>query len=350
MIINGIPGAGQMPGLSPSSSGPISSASGKGGPKFLTQLVNEEIAAQRIWATASDVDEVASLLGELGAIRKSGSKEAHALGRKAIVRAALAQAGADDGIADMVEGLAQCNSEADLQQLLGGADAATQLLALGDALEKSSLSDETRALLEQSLKEGLEQPGWAVNFFSAVEFRALAGMAMADISALYEHAAGGSPSLIEWFRQLRRMQDRKRKLKVMIHAMGAELTEVGRADERERLSAVLGTLKRMLVFLGIEQYCETVAERTDIDGLDGDTLLDIILGMLEEDWLYEELISDRYQEFQLNLAQCIRYIRALRSVLALLPELCFRDDEQRANVTESINTCEDQLVQTELRG
>jgi type III secretion system TyeA family effector delivery regulator len=146
------------------------------------------------------------------------------------------------------------------------------------------------------------------------------------------------------------MKDRARKLKVMIHAMGTRLTEEGRAQEREKLFALMGTLKRMLMFLGIEQYCENRAKSLDIDGLDGDMLLEIVLGMLEEDWFDEGLIAERYEEFQLNLAERIRYIRSLRSVLTLLPNACFRDEDQRTNLMDVIGECEDRLVVAELGG
>jgi type III secretion system TyeA family effector delivery regulator len=339
-----------MPAASTVSPSSVSSSSRKGAPQFLVQLANEELAAQQIWANASDADEVASLLGESGALRKPGSKDAHTLGRKATMRAALAQAGDDDAAAALVDQLVNCSSEADMAMLLCDANSGTQLRALGDALEKSSLSDETRLLLERALDQHLQKPDWAVSFFAAVEFRSLAGMATADVAVLYDHAAGSSASLIGWFRELKKMKDRARKLKVMIHAMGEKLTEEGRAEEREHLSALIGTLKRMLMFLGIEQYCDAKAESMKIDGLDGDALLEIVLGMLEEDWFDEGSISEQYEEFQLKLAERIRYIRSLRSVLGLFPDPCFRDEDQRTNIMDIISECEDQLVVAELGG
>ncbi|RQS44924.1 TyeA family type III secretion system gatekeeper subunit [Burkholderia sp. Bp8986] len=348
MTINNISSSGQQPGLSDLLQKSPSLGSDTDVPEFLVQLADEEIAAQQLWAATAAVDEVASLLGELSVVRKSALKEKQAQGRKALVRAALAGTSGETEVVELAVRLSRCASELDLELLLSGMDMAGQLQALSLALDKGAQSDQTDALLEQAFERCLQQPSWAISFFSAMEFGSLAGIAAADVAALYDHAASGCPSLIEWFRKLKGIKDRSRKLKVMIHAMAAELTELRGSDERERLLDLVCSLKRLLAFLGIEEYCENVSRRAKISNMNGDALLEVVLEILEEEWFYEELVLGRYEDVGMTSLERLRYVRSLRSVMSLLPDICFRDNDQRANIMDVINSCEDRLVVAEL--
>ncbi|MFW8695695.1 hypothetical protein ACOI9Y_34530, partial [Mesorhizobium japonicum] len=93
---------------------------------------------------------------------------------------------------------------------------------------------------------------------------------------LYQRATSRRPRLLQWFEEFRKLQDRQRKLKALIRTLAFELSAEGPATGSQ-LGAVISDLKRILLFLGMEDHCHRAARTLDIDGVDGDAVVQTLL-------------------------------------------------------------------------
>lgn len=223
------------------------------------------------------------------------------------------------------------------------------------ALDKSSLNPAAMALVLAAMAEQ-HRPGrrrgrleqrlgqllgkgtdWELGLFGWLEFGAMTPELMAQLKGLYQRASVVEQGLAAFFAQLSGVADRRRKVKVLIRALGAELAGLDDdPPEGVRLAAVVRDLKRLLIFLGCEEQCQRIAGALGDPPLPPDEVLGLLIRMIDQVWLYADWLASECQRMQLAADRAFKLCRQLRRVIKLLPDPCFRDDEQRQQVLEAL--------------
>ncbi|MEA3121611.1 MAG: hypothetical protein QOH33_1166, partial [Paraburkholderia sp.] len=161
---------------------------------------------------------------------------------------------------------------------------------------------------------------------------------------LYRRASAQRPRLAQWFFELRGLHQRKRKLKTLIRALAFELSAKGFATGPQ-LAAVIGDLKRILQFLSMEDQCVRLARSSSIEGLDGDTVMALLIEAIQESWLHANWIAERTSLITTDQARQCAFVMRLNEVVKLLPSECFVDDDQKDAVLFAFSACLDMLAE-----
>jgi type III secretion system YopN/LcrE/InvE/MxiC family regulator len=225
-----------------------------------------------------------------------------------------------------------------------GFDAGEMALLLGACLRRAGLTETTRQRLDDALSAVMESDEWVLLLFNRLEFGAAGRSALAELRELYRRASAQRPRLAQWFFELRGLPQRKRKLKTLIRALAFELSAKGFATGPQ-LAAVIGDLKRILQFLSMEDQCERLARSSSIEGLDGDTVMALLIEAIQESWVYANWIAERTSLITTDQARQCAFVMRLNEVVKLLPSECFVDDDQKDAVLFAFSACLDMLAE-----
>lgn len=220
-------------------------------------------------------------------------------------------------------------------------DAGEQALLLAALLANKRMSSAHRKRLEAALATVMDSDEWALCLFSRLEFGAASRQSLSELRQLYQRAASHQTRLAQWFAEFRRLQDRQRKLKTLIRALAFELSANGPALE-VHLGAVIADLKRVLHFLGLEDQCQRVAQSLHLSEVDGDTLLEELLEIVQQTWIQSDWLAERTQHRVPDSTRYYSYARHLAELVKLMPEDCFDDNDQREII---LNAFSDYLTQ-----
>ncbi|KWN63602.1 type III secretion system gatekeeper subunit SctW [Burkholderia ubonensis] len=215
-----------------------------------------------------------------------------------------------------------------------GFDAGEMALLLGALLEDGTLIGTRRSRVEDALSNVLDSDEWALQLFNYLEFGQLGRTGLTQLRQLYQRAGARQRSLTQWFDDFHLLSDRQRKLKTLIRALAFELSAQGPAMDRH-LAAVIADLKRILQFLGIEDFCTRSAHGLNIHGVDGDSLIRELLEIIEQTWISSDWLTQRTQYAVSEDALRYRYAKTIMELFKLLPNDCFSDDEQRDNILDA---------------
>ncbi|MEX3956745.1 type III secretion system gatekeeper subunit SctW [Trinickia sp. EG282A] len=222
-------------------------------------------------------------------------------------------------------------------------DAGEMALVLAACLGGGKLDEKARRRLEDALSTVMESEEWVLLLFNHLEFGAAGRAGLTELRELYRRASAQRPRLAQWFEQLRGLADRKRKLKTLIRALAFELSAEGPATGAQ-LAAVIGDLKRILQFLGMEDHCERLARSLHSADVDGDTVLGLLIDAVQEVWLDKSWIADRTGALINDETQQYVLVQRLNEVAKLLPDDCFNDGDQRDTMLEAFSGCLDMLA------
>lgn len=315
------------------------------GPPGYDQLVQGAVE-QQVVAVEAGMDDIAELVGESFFNRSADRKGS----RKALARTLLACETLSDSEAQLADALAGASTHEAILDIMRGAVPGSGIKALCAVLGRAGLSQQRKAYLERALDECLQGPDWALGLFGLLEFGSRVPHELGQLRELYGYATEGAAGLVAWFRKLQKMKDRQRKLRVLVHAFGAELTDDMPDTERARLDAIMQDLKRIILFLGLEEFCSRAAARLGVDGLDGEAMMAVGLEILDDEWLFPEAVSERYHAYAMSLGESIAFVRTLANLFGRLADTCFRDAAHRAQIRETIDVCAQRLADQEMNG
>lgn len=210
-------------------------------------------------------------------------------------------------------------------------DSGEMALLLATLLNQNDLSGARRRRLELALDRVLEDEDWALLLFSRLEFGSMGKANLSELRRLYQRAASRQPSLVHWFAQFRQLDDRQRKLKTLIRALAFELSAEGGASDI-RLAAVITDLKRILQFLAMGDHCQRMATVLALPTLDGDRLIEELVEIIQQSWVYTDWLADRAAQLLPNGQSQYGYARRMAELVKLLPEECFEDIDQRETI------------------
>ncbi|MCT9070537.1 TyeA family type III secretion system gatekeeper subunit [Cupriavidus gilardii] len=200
-----------------------------------------------------------------------------------------------------------------------------------------------RSRLEEALERRLGASGdWELAMLGWLEFGAMTPELMSQLKSLYQRAGVVQQGMAAFLDQLAGIGERRRKVKVLIRALGAELSGIeDDAAEGIKLAAVVRDLKRLLVFLGCEEQCGRIARALGEPPVEPDTVLRLLIRMVDQPWLYHDWIRGEIEGMQLGRERGFKLARDITRLAKLLPEPCFRDDDHRQQVLTALNEFND---------
>jgi type III secretion system YopN/LcrE/InvE/MxiC family regulator len=223
-----------------------------------------------------------------------------------------------------------------------GLDAGEMALLLAHLLTGKNLSGARRKRLDDALSAVMADDEWSLQLFTQLEFDATGKSGFAELKHLYQRATSQRTRLVQWFEEFRQLHDRKRKLKTLIRALAFELSAEGPAMDTQ-LAAVISDLKRIMMFLGMEDHCQRVAQTLRIDGLDGDAVIETLLEIVQQSWMQADWIEQRTARQVPDETLHYAYARQIGELVTLMTDDCFEDDEQRKMISNAFAEFQEKL-------
>ncbi|MBY4897874.1 TyeA family type III secretion system gatekeeper subunit [Cupriavidus sp. AU9028] len=334
------------PGTRPPTTGPrqVSPA------RSATEMAARALNASRRQQEASAASGIHS--AKLHALLRGDRRNDALLARAFVGRLAKAQLAAKDPGFEQL--LLQFGDTEDVDDLLAALDKA-ELHPAAMALVLAAMAQQhrpgrRRSRLEAALDQWLEgEEDWRLEMLGWLEFgNGLRGELRAQLKTLYQNCSAIEQGLASFFAGLLGIGERRRKIKVLIRALGAELG--GSEDERAEgthLAAVVRDLKRLLIFLGFEEQCGRIAHGLGPPEVDGDLVLRFLLELIDQSWLYADWLEQGVDGLELGQERGYRLMRELAKLCKLLPEPCYRDEDHRQQVLTVLQAYNDRAENPE---
>ncbi|HAT3808732.1 TPA: TyeA family type III secretion system gatekeeper subunit [Morganella morganii] len=205
-----------------------------------------------------------------------------------------------------------------------------QLLGIAALLLAEKADRKKRKALSDKLAELMSQQGWEISLFGMLELGQVSKGTLAQINRLFQQAMDEEvASLAAWFQRIMDWPDRRRRVKVLLRMMVFELSACVAGSQQQRLAAVLVRLRRVLLFLGLEQECLRIES---VCGMTPGTLLPLLVEMTNESWLFDEWLAPRLAQCTASVRLYNRLLQHLDGLFSLMPEPCFNDEDQREQI------------------
>ncbi|MFB2874290.1 TyeA family type III secretion system gatekeeper subunit [Aeromonas jandaei] len=216
-------------------------------------------------------------------------------------------------------------------------------LQLAGWLAHRQLTPKLRSQLEGALATLLTDEDTALSLFGALEFGVVTPGLRQELVRLYQRATAPRQKLSQWLALFGDRQQRGRKLRTMLRLLAYELSASGQPIVGSHLAAVIGDLRQLLRILGLEAYCDQTAAALALPMLEGETLLALVVQLIEQIWINADGIEDLLP----SLAQTDRYrvTQALGKLVQLLPDDCFNDADHRTQLEEAIWALRDRALE-----
>lgn len=261
-----------------------------------------------------------------------------------------------------------------LEQLAEGADLSMHNIAPGDVDTLMSLLSQDQIPLDQALllmaswlgREGIDakkrktlsdkmtelmdaNPQWALEMFASIELGAISQEAMGPLLQVMQRyqqqeEREDTQGMWEWFEQIQHWPQRKERIRVLLRTLALELAVCTDEAQKDRLIATLLDLKKLLLFLGIEDHSRRLAQA---HGLNPELVMEEILKTVEQTWINVDWITQRLRALNIYDEEVIPYLGRFKDVLKFLPGLCFLDEEQRMEILEAFTMLYDHLSEDE---
>lgn len=223
-----------------------------------------------------------------------------------------------------------------------GLDAGEIALLLSAVLARKHLTDAHRKRLEAALCTVMDDDEWALKLFNRLEFGTAGKNDFLTLKHLYQRATSRHTRLVQWFEEFRQLHDRKRKLKTLIRTLAFELSVEGAATDIQ-LGAVITDLKRIMMFMGMEDHCHRAARTLGIAGLDGDGVITALLEIIQQPWMQADWLAQQTSRRVPDTRVQYAYVRQMGELVKLMTDDCFEDDEQRTMINDAFAEYREQL-------
>lgn len=213
----------------------------------------------------------------------------------------------------------------------GGLSAGQQILLLAAMLAYSKNNPLRRRSLSQLLEPLLEEGGWEIELFGLFELGSQESQGLGAIKQLFAQSIEQNElSVAEWFSQVSRWPQRQQRVRVLMRAVAFDLASQPPPQRGERLAATLYQLRRLLMFLGLEDHCNHMGRAC---GVAGDVILHEVLAVVGQPWLFSRWLQPRIEVITgPDTKTRNRFIRRFYELFNLMPVDCFNDQEQQQQV------------------
>lgn len=208
-----------------------------------------------------------------------------------------------------------------------------QILLLATLLADSKTNPLRRRSLSQLLEPLLENDGWEVELFGLLELGTKESTELGAVKQLFAQSIYHSGmSVAEWFTQVSRWPQRQQRIRVLMRAMAFDLACQPPPKHGERLASTLYQLRRLLMFLGLEDHCSRMGNAC---GVAGDVILSEVLAVVGQPWLFSNWLQPRIEALVgLDMGAHRSFIRRFYELFKLMPVDCFNDPEQQTQILE----------------
>ncbi len=205
-----------------------------------------------------------------------------------------------------------------------------QLLSVAALMLAEKPESKKRRTLSDKLAELMSQEGWEISLFGMLELGQVDKSALRQINRLFQQAMDEETvSLPEWFQRIMDWPDRRQRVRVLLRMMAFELSACVAGAQQQRLAAVLVRLRRLLLFLGLEQACQRTESACEVAS---GTLLPLLIEMTNESWLFDEWLAPRLAQLAASQRLYNRLLQHLDALFSLMPDPCFNDEDQREQI------------------
>ena len=226
-------------------------------------------------------------------------------------------------------------------------DSGQMVHLLGTWLADKSLSATQRRKLRDALYQLMEDETWALSLFSNLTMGPTARKISAQLKQLYHCAADKETSLVKWFQKFRTMQNRDEKIQILIRTLAFELS-AQRPDLRDpHLAAVVMDLRRIVLFLGLSDFCHKLAKNLALSHIDGDAILLELLTTIDQAWVMASWLRARCITLEIPLQQHYFFTQRMAELVQFLAEPCFPDSAQKDMLQAAYAECLDNLAAEE---
>lgn|GEM_PF-1186107 len=252
--------------------------------------------------------------------------------------ASLAEQLAGEKLDNLLESLRLTQGENNLLKMFnsGELNFTDAALLLAAEISAQPYGSQKRKRLSSDLDKLLEQrQAWALEIFSELELGTTSSSAMQRIIRQYSNSDGDEKpeGIWEWFNMIKDWPDRSRRIKVLMRTFAFELAAYQHHSVNVRLVNTLRQLKKLLLFLGIQDSARRLA---NLVSLTADDVLGEILLLIEQRWMYPEWLENRFNIIQLNSNKHALYLIRLNEIIKFLPDLCFLDEHHKSQLIETL--------------
>ncbi|ECJ9816607.1 TyeA family type III secretion system gatekeeper subunit [Salmonella enterica] len=197
-------------------------------------------------------------------------------------------------------------------------------------------------LLEQLLKG---EKDWSLTLFSELELGQVDHAAQEGLRQIVQRHhqqqhQESTEGMWQWFNDMRGWGDRRQRIKILLRTFSWELSSGVSDIPMEKLITSLLSLKKLLLFLGIEDYAKMLSRQISLPVED---ILAEILLVIELRWGQPGWFIQRLGLLNIPEEKQILWLLRLKDILKFLPEICFLDEQQRKQLMETIEQLADEM-------
>lgn len=192
------------------------------------------------------------------------------------------------------------------------------------------------------------QQDWVLTLFAGLELGSVNAEALHSMQRIIRQHHRQDPEdqnpegVWQWFHTIKDWPDRSKRIRVLIHTFAYELSAEHQTEVSPRLLASLRDLKKLLAFLGMEDSALRLA---NVIGFATDDAFSEILLIIEQRWMYSEWLANRIQLLRITAKKRVLYLIRIHEIIKFLPDICFLDEQQRNQLSETIDEYIHQLSQ-----
>ncbi len=300
--------------------------------RSVTELACIELSEVRQTALEETMEEIGLSLGSRLKDQKSVEAEERNQRRQQLLVKLIAQLSASaDSLLPKHIPLDMDISLLASQLRQGGLSAGQQILLLAAMMAYSKNNLLRRRSLSQLLEPLLESDGWEIELFGLLELGSKESRELGAVKQLFAQSIEQSElSITEWFAQVSRWPKRQQRVRVLMRAVAFDLSSQPPPKRGERLAGTLRQLRRLLVFLGLEDHCSRMGRACAVDG---DVILSEVLAVVGQPWLFSHWLQPRIEAISgQDINAHSRFIRRFYELFNLMPIDCFNDQEQQQQI------------------
>lgn len=289
-------------------------------PMDMALLELEEAAGESLDSTLEEMSLVLS--GRMRDDKRLASSEKQLRRQQELIALIQRLREQDGGLPTFLAASTEENSEA-LEGL-------RRIFTIAQHLASTALDEKRKKALNAQLAQLIEENACETSLFGLMELGTVSKAVLAPIGRLFQRAMDEQDvSLSEWFKRIVDWSDRQRRLRVVLRMAAFELSLSVSGAQQTRLATVLVRLRRLLLFLGLEQECKEQEKRYL---LPADSLLTLLIDISQESWLFEDWLIARISALTSSTTVFKHIVRYLDVQFRMMPDACFGDEDQRESI------------------
>lgn len=199
-----------------------------------------------------------------------------------------------------------------------------------------------RSRMEAALASLMADDQTAIALFATLEFGTVTPGLRQELLQLYHRALAPRRQISQWLNLLGERQQRRKKIRAMLHLLAYALSASGQPIVGSHLAAVIDDLRQLLRLLGLEDYCDRAAAALGMPAISGEGLMLLVVQLIEQIWLNADTLAEMLPP-QAELDR-YRLLQSLGKLIQLLPDACFNDADHRLQLDEAIHSLSDSIV------